>query len=119
MTLESRPLAGSGVPGTALDVLERVGWIVTSDERANVYAFPPDRHVVVAFLPEANDFAAHDELWVIRAYGDLHDLRWQATFTDDTPAEFVAAFLTDLVKPEPLDTERDDEPPSPGRGEAD
>jgi hypothetical protein len=112
MAMVARPLAGPGTPGTALNVLEAAGWTVTSDEMANAYAFPPDRSLVVAFLPETNDFASKGQLWVIRAYGDLHDIKWQATFTDDTPAEFIAAFLADLIKPEPLDTVREDEAPA-------
>ncbi|MFD0855257.1 DUF317 domain-containing protein [Actinomadura adrarensis] len=33
---------------------------------------------------------------------------WEATFTSLTPAEPIAAFLTDLASPEPLDPDRDD-----------
>lgn len=111
MALESRPLAGPGTPGTVLEVARDAGWTLTCDEKANVYAFPPDRRLVAAFLPESNDFAPGGPLWVIRAYSDLHTIEWQAGFTENTPAEFIAAFLADLVKPEPLDTERDDAPP--------
>jgi hypothetical protein len=113
MTLVSRPLAGPGTPGTALNVLQTAGWNLTSDEKANAYAFPPDRRLVVAFLPEANDFAPDGPLWVIRAYGDMHNVEWQAGFTENTPAELIAAFLTDLIKPEPLDTEREDDEAAP------
>ncbi|GAA4617222.1 hypothetical protein GCM10023195_76770 [Actinoallomurus liliacearum] len=109
MALVSRPLAGPGLPGTALELVRAAGWTVTSDGKANAYAFPPDRRVVLAFLPEHNHFAPEAPLWVIRAYGDLHDIEWEATFTDDTPAEFIAAFLADLIKPEPLEREHDED----------
>jgi uncharacterized protein DUF317 len=113
MTLVARPLAGPGVPGTALNVLEDAGWTITNDGRANAYAFPADRRVLVAFLPEDNDLAAGGTLWMIRAYSDLHQLVWEATFTADTPAELIAAFLADLVSPEPLDADREDDAPAP------
>ncbi|MCO5999761.1 DUF317 domain-containing protein [Actinoallomurus rhizosphaericola] len=109
MALVSRPLAGPGLPGTALELVRAAGWTVTLDDKANAYAFAPDRRVILAFLPESNDFSPGGPLWGIRAYGDLHDLMWEATFTDNTPVEFITAFLTDLIKPEPLDTEREDE----------
>jgi hypothetical protein len=113
MALVSRPLAGPGLPGTVIEFVRAAGWTVSPDDKANVYAFSADRRVVLAFLPESNKFAPEGQLWVIRAYGDLHDIEWEATFTENTPAEFIAAFLADLIKPEPLDTERDDEAPSP------
>jgi hypothetical protein len=114
MALVSRPLAGPGLPGTAIELVRAAGWTVASDDKANVFAFPADRRVVLAFLPESNEFAPQGPLWVIRAYGDLHDIEWEATFTDNTPAEFIAAFLADVIKPEPLDTEREhEEDPSP------
>lgn len=108
MALITRPLAGPGMPSTVLDITEAAGWTLTTDEKDNVYAFPPDHRLVLAFLPEQNAFAPAGALWVIRAYSDLHAVEWQATFTDHTPTEFIAAFLTDLIKPEPLDTERGD-----------
>jgi uncharacterized protein DUF317 len=112
MTLVARPLAGPGLPGTALNVLEDAGWTITNDEKANAYAFPADRRVLVAFLPEDNDFAADGTPWMIRAYGDVHQVVWEAAFTSDTPAELIAAFLADLVSPEPLDPDRDDDIPA-------
>jgi hypothetical protein len=109
MALVSRVMAGPGRPGTVLDLVRDAGWTLTSDEKANVYALPPDRRVVLAFVPETNEFAPGGPLWVIRAYGDLHTIEWQATFTENTPAEFIAAFLADLIRDEPLDTEREDD----------
>ncbi|GLY79195.1 hypothetical protein Airi01_074620 [Actinoallomurus iriomotensis] len=109
MSLVARPLAGPGCPGTALNVVEREGWTITHDEVGNAYVFPPDHRVIAAFLPERNDFAAAEALWVIRAYGDLNDVLWEATFTEETPTEFIAAFLADLTKSEPLDPAREDE----------
>lgn len=109
MTLVARPLAGPGSPGTALNVVEHAGWMFTHDEAGNAYAIAPDHRVIAAFLPERNNFAPAGALWAIRAYGDLNDVEWEATFTDKTPAEFVAAFLADLITPEPLDPERDNE----------
>jgi hypothetical protein len=109
MTLLARPLAGPGNPGTALHVLQCQGWNTTHDEMSNAYLTSPDHRVIAAFLPERNDFAQAGQLWVIRAYGELNAVEWEATFTDKTPAEFIAAFLTDLITPEPLDPERDDE----------
>jgi hypothetical protein len=108
MALVARPLAGPGTPGTAFDVLQAAGWNITVDEAANTFGFPDDRCAVAAFLPETNDFAPDGPLWVIRAYNDLHKIKWEATFTEDTPAEFIAAFLSDLTNPVPLDTDRDD-----------
>lgn len=106
MALVSRSLAGPGMPSTVLEVAEAAGWTLTTDDKDNVYAFPPDHRLVLAFLPERNAFAPAGVSWVIRAYSDLHAVEWQAAFTDNTPAECVAAFLADLVKPEPLDAER-------------
>jgi hypothetical protein len=65
--LVARPLAGPGSPGAALKVLEDAGWTITNDEKANAYAFPHD-HVLVAFLPEENDLATPETLWLIRTY---------------------------------------------------
>lgn len=113
MTLVARPLAGPGRPGTVLDLLKQAGWTVTTDDKANAYAFTGDHRVIACFLPERNDFAPPKELWVIRAYGDLNEIIWEAAFTADTPAEFVAAFMADLIKPEPLDPDRDDDAPLP------
>lgn len=47
---------------------------------------------------------------MIRAYlhADLPDIVWEATFTDQVPAEFIAAFLTDVTNGEPLDPDRDE-----------
>jgi hypothetical protein len=90
-------------------VLQAAGWSVASNESANTYAYAPDHNLIVAFLPETNDFAPDGPLWVIRAYNDLHNVEWEASFTDNTPAEFIAAFLNDLIKSEPLDTEREDD----------
>lgn len=109
MTLVARPLAGPGIAGTALNVLGRQGWNTIHDEVGNAYLVSPDHRVIAAFLPERNEFAPAGPLWVIRAYGELNAAEWEATFTDKTPAEFIAAFLTDLTAPEPLDPGRDDE----------
>ncbi|TMQ86136.1 DUF317 domain-containing protein [Actinomadura soli] len=109
MTMVERPLAGPGSPVTALNVLARAGWTITNDRKANTFAFPPDRRVLVEFLPEANEFGPNETLWGIRAYDDLHQIVWEATFTSATPAEFIAAFLTDLADPEPLDPDREED----------
>lgn len=66
-------------------------------------------------MPEANHFASDGALWAVRAYGDLNEVIWQAAFTDETPSEFIAAFLADLIKSEPLDTEREDDDPCAAR----
>lgn len=109
MTMVERPLAGPGSPVTALNVLARAGWTITNDRKANAYAFPPDRRVLVAFLPEANEHGPNETLWRVRAYDDLHQIVWEATFTSATPAELIAAFLTDLADSEPLDPDREDD----------
>jgi hypothetical protein len=125
MPLVPRFLAGPGAPDTALGMLRNAGWRLDSDDKGNMFAFAPDRRVIVAFLPEENEFAPRvsnwpgwEPLWVIRAYvhGDLPDVMWEATFTSDTPAEFIAALLVDLVRKTPLDLDRHDEaapPPLP------
>lgn len=107
MSLVARPLAGAGSPGTALNVADRAGWMIREEETGNAYAIAPGHRVIAAFLPERNDFAPVGALWVIRAYGYLNEITWEATFTDETPAEFIAAFLADLTASEPLDPERD------------
>ncbi|GAB3971365.1 hypothetical protein GCM10029978_046420 [Actinoallomurus acanthiterrae] len=108
MTCVARYLAGPGAPETALDVLKQARWLLADDEAGNTFAFAPDRRVIVAFLPETNDFAPGGPLWVIRAYlhGDFPDIAWEATFTNATPAELIAGFLTELANPAPLDDER-------------
>jgi len=112
MTLIARPLAGPGWPDTAMNVLGRAGWTIIGDEVANVYASPPDDRALVAFLPEPNQLAPKEVLWLVRVYNDAQQVLWEATFTDDTPAELIAAFLADLVKPEPLDPDREYQAPS-------
>lgn len=113
MTMVERPLAGPGIPATALEVLEHAGWKAITDEMGNTYAFPASHRVIAAFLPERNSFRpnADPALWAVRTYNDLNQMIWEATFTDHTPTEFIAAFLADLVKSEPLDTERDKDEP--------
>jgi hypothetical protein len=109
MALVARPLAGPGNPGTLLGMLEREGWMISHDEMANTFAISPGHRLIAAFLPERNDFAQPETLWAIRAYGELNDVVWEAAFTGETPVEFVAAFVSDLIKPEPLDTDREEE----------
>src|SRR5262245_20528441 len=114
MDLVARPFAGPGTPGTALMVLQAAGWTVKKDPAANAYVSAPDHRHIAAFLPERNDFAPGGPLWVIRAYDEPpvpvpSEPAWEATFTEGTPAEFIAAFLTDLVNPTPLDPDRDDD----------
>jgi hypothetical protein len=87
---------------------------------ATCIAFAPDRRLIVAFMPEGDRFApaisnwpSWEPLWVIRAYihGELNEVVWEATFTSQTPVEFIAAFLVDLVRKTPLDPERDEPAP--------
>ena len=110
MELIDRPMAGPGWPDTALDVLARAGWSITRDEVANVYAWRPDGRVLVAFLPEANDLAPVEVVWLVRTYDESQQVLWEATFAGETPAELIAAFLADLVRPEPLDPHREYQP---------
>ena len=128
-----RVLAGPGEPGTALAVLREAGWQVGDDELANAHAWSPDALVYVGFLPEGDtgrqqhiddadggataDYAADAGaaptprvLWQVRAYRHPNTPSpvWTAAFTDDTPAELVAAFLAAAADPtgvtrDPLD----------------
>lgn len=127
-----RALAGPGEPATALEVLRAAGWQLHDDDLANAHAWSPDALVYVGFLPEGDtgrpqhiddadggataDYAAADAaptprvLWQVRAYRQPNAARpvWTASFTDDTPAELIAAFLTATADPagltrDPLD----------------
>ncbi|WP_395110216.1 DUF317 domain-containing protein [Actinomadura sp. SCN-SB] len=124
-----RYLAGAGMPDTALGVLHQSGWRFEQDEHGNTFAFSPDRRVIVAFVPEEGfgpaegdrwrfaprlpGWPSWEPVWVVRAYahGDLDAVVWEAVFTSDTPAEFIAAFLVDLVRKRPLEAERDEPAP--------
>lgn len=118
-----RHLAGAGAADLALSVLGDAGWTMIGKPSGNVFAYSPDGRVVAAWMPEgseafaprANGWNTAAPIWVIRAYRDVDrmDRAWEATFTVDTPTEFVAAMLADLVRPEPLDPER--EPVTPAR----
>src|SRR6266540_5088565 len=101
-----RALAGPGEPGTALEVLREAGWQVQDDDLANAHAWSPDARVYVGFLPEgdtgqqqhiddADGARTPRVLWEVRAYRhpDAASPVWTAAFTDDTPAELIAAFL--------------------------
>lgn len=111
-----RYLAGAGTADAALDVLAKADWTMIGKPNGNVFAYSPDGRVVAGWMPEGSEaFAPHANgwntaapIWVIRAYKDVDrvDLAWEATFTVDTPTEFVAAMLADLVRPEPLDPDR-------------
>ena len=135
MQVTPRVLAGPGEPGTALAVLRAAGWQVGDDDLANAHAWSPDALVYVGFLPEGDtgqqhhididdadggataDYAADADvtrtprvLWQVRAYRhpNAPSPVWTATFTDDTPAELVAAFLAAVADPagitrDPLD----------------
>ncbi|MFI0486564.1 DUF317 domain-containing protein [Actinomadura sp. 9N215] len=92
--------------------MARAGWTITNDRKANAYAFPQERRVLVAFLPEGNDHAPNEKLWVIRTYEDLHQIVWEATFSSAAPAELIAAFLTDPANPKSLDPDREDDAPA-------
>ncbi|TDE22822.1 DUF317 domain-containing protein [Actinomadura sp. 6K520] len=117
-----RHVAGPGMPDTALGVVRAAGWRIEHDRHGNTFAFAPDRRVISAFLPEGDRFSpmitnwpSWEPVWVIRAYvhGELNQVIWEATFTSDTPAEFIAAFLLDLVRKTPLDNDRDEPAPPP------
>lgn len=105
-----RYLAGAGYADPALEVLRKAGWAIDQEEDGNTFAYSPDGGVVAAWLPEGNSSFAPDAngwdkgapIWVIRAYRD-DEQAWEATFTVDTPTEFVAAMLASLVRPEPLE----------------
>jgi len=113
-----RALAGPGEPGTALEVLREAGWQVHDDDLANAHAWSPDALVYVGFLPEGDagrqhadaDAGATRTLWAVRAYRQPNAPSpvWSASFTDDTPAELIAAFLAAVADPagitrDPLD----------------
>jgi len=75
------------------------------DELDNHAYTSPDNTVRASWAPELD---ARGPLWTVTHTpgGGYAPSAWQATFSDDTPAELIAAFLTDLVRTEPLDTGR-------------
>lgn len=97
--------SGPGEPGTALDLLIGNGW--SCDARGgNVTVQSPDHRLKVHFRHERTPAVPRQPLWLIDyrpADGDT-GRAWRATFTDDTPADLIAAFCARLGN----DTEPDD-----------
>ncbi|MFC5188023.1 DUF317 domain-containing protein [Actinomadura harenae] len=96
------------------DVLEtarNAGWHLRSDPNCNTWAVSPDGRIVLAWLPEPNDYAPRVSghrpwavEWVIRVYKtpDHDKPDYELIFTIGTPAPVVDAALRSLI--EPVDT---------------
>lgn len=85
--------SGPGEPATVLDLLIRNGWSCDA-HGSNVTTQSADHRFKVQFRPERTPTVPRQPLWLIDyrpADGDPGGA-WRATFTDDTPAELIAAF---------------------------
>ena len=96
--------SGPGEPGAVLDLLAGDGWSCDA-HGSNVTVQSADRRLKVQFRPERTPTVPRHPLWFIDyrpADGDT-GRAWRATFTDDTPAELIAAFCTLLSDDVELD----------------
>jgi len=125
MTTTSRWSAGPGAPGLLLDLLTAEGWTAEPDTYGNTTCTGPDGTLTIAFGPETPAYHRGGPLWTATHTpaaqpdpapcdcGTSHRARcWTATFGDEVPVEAIAAFLTDLIGPEPLDPHREDHYPA-------
>ncbi|MEY9858548.1 hypothetical protein ABH935_004163 [Catenulispora sp. GAS73] len=95
MTTVPRCASGPGEPGTVLDPLIGGGWSCDA-HGSNVTVQSADHRLKVQFHPERTPTVPRRPLWLIDyrpADGDT-GRAWRAAFTDDTPAELIAAFCT-------------------------
>ncbi|MGW3183247.1 DUF317 domain-containing protein [Kitasatospora sp. NPDC001119] len=82
------------MPDTAIGRLANARWLMGDDPVANVYLASPDLRIRFGFLPETPG-----PLWKATASPDpFHGApAWIVTMDDNTPAEIIADFATDLV----------------------
>lgn len=107
MTTNPACASGSGEPSTVLDLLIGDGWSCDA-HGSNVTVQSADHRLKVQFRPDRTTAVPRQPPWLIDfrpADGDA-GRAWRATFTDDTPAELIAAFCTLLGD----DVELDDFP---------
>lgn len=96
--------SGPGEPGTVLDLLIGCGWSCDT-QGSNVTVQSADDRLKVQFRPERTPTVPRQPLWLIDyrpADGDS-GRAWRATFTDDIPAELIAAFCSLLADDVELD----------------
>ncbi|MEY9861404.1 hypothetical protein ABH935_007045 [Catenulispora sp. GAS73] len=103
--------AGAGAPDVALDRLHEAGWIQYANGVGDVAYRSPDGCVRAEFAPESRSALPKGVLWEV-AYTDPNPYAknrssWTAHFSDDVPAEAIAAFLTALTDPTGLELDRD------------
>lgn len=100
-----RALAGPGEPSTVISQLADSGWTLICDPAANAHMLSPDGRLYLGFLPEMNG-----PLWTVQAVREKGDITsvWDATFSDETPPEAVAAFITELTRAGGYPRERED-----------
>ncbi|MGW7303993.1 DUF317 domain-containing protein [Streptomyces sp. NPDC054835] len=90
---------GTEPPADPAVILERAGW---TSSPLQTHFTSPDEHVHVGHHP---DGAWHIAVSVgVEPWRDTAGTEavWEARFTDRTPTHVVAAFLTDLVSPDPV-----------------
>ncbi|MBS2545392.1 DUF317 domain-containing protein [Catenulispora sp. NL8] len=93
MTTVPTCASGAGEPGMVLDLLAGDGWSCDA-YGSNVTIQSADHRLKVQFRPERAPTVPRQPLWLVDywpADGDSGHF-WRATFTDDTPAELIAAF---------------------------
>jgi hypothetical protein len=102
--------AGAGEPDLALKRLHEAGWTRYDDGIGDVAYVSPDGAVRAEFAPETRNSVARGVLWEV-AYTDPNPYAknrnsWTAHFSDQVPAEAIAAFLTALTDPTGLELDR-------------
>ncbi|MFF2957014.1 DUF317 domain-containing protein [Kitasatospora sp. NPDC057965] len=82
------------MPHVAISRLANARWLMGDDPVANVYLASPDLRIRFGFLPETPG-----PLWkAVASRNPFHGTpAWLITMDDNTPAEIVADFATDLV----------------------